>query len=329
MVCLIGLVGLAVDFGHVAARKTMLQNYVDAKAVAALKEQFGSPARTISAEDYLGALGTGTSAVIGPGAWDFATIGGGWVDPAPVSVPATMVPARSARVDALDVPLFFGPLFGIHSATIDADAIAFAPKRHVVIVQDVSGSMCQPCCGPCTVGGGIGPAKTANQTLVNWMVANPLPGDQVGIVEFNNAVVRTLGLTPLATSAGVVNSQITTMTAQGCTNIGAGITAGTALFTGPDVPQVERIMIVVGDGADPAGVAAATTTAANNARLQGIAVYTIYFSSAPTPADRAYLAALAQPPGYARPAGAAPVTPAMLTGLLIDIVTGVPMRLVQ
>ena len=65
MVCMIGLVGVAVDFGYVAARKNQLQNYVDAKAVAALKEQFGSPPRTISAEDYLGALGTGTSAVAG------------------------------------------------------------------------------------------------------------------------------------------------------------------------------------------------------------------------------------------------------------------------
>ncbi len=54
MIAMIGLVGLTIDFGHLAARRTMLQNYVDAKAVAALKEQFGSPPgrsrpRTISA----------------------------------------------------------------------------------------------------------------------------------------------------------------------------------------------------------------------------------------------------------------------------------------
>jgi hypothetical protein len=325
ILCMIGLVGVCLDFGYVAARKNQLQNYVDAKAVAALKEQFGSPPRIISAEDYLGTLGTGTSAVIGEGAWDF--VPRTFTEYPPVYLPASMVPARSATVGTFDVPLFFGPLFGIQSATIHVDAIAFAPKRDVVIVQDVSGSMC-PSGGspPCASGGGIGAAKTADVTLVEEMRDQQMPGDRVGVVAFAGGVVGTpLSLTTLAGGgASTVTSYLNGLAANGSTNIPSGIQAGTALFTGPDVTEVERIMILVGDGVD--GHQSQSESDADAAAALGIDVYTIYFcSSSCSASGQSYMGALIRGRGnYSQaPSGA------QLTSLLVGIVTNVPMRVVQ
>ncbi len=263
--------------------------------------------------------------MIGEGAWDFAPLA--FIQHPPNFLPATMVPARSATVDTLDVPLFFGPLFGIHSATIRAEAIAFAPKRHVVIVQDVSGSMC-PSGGspPCATGGGIGAAKNADQTLVNQMQSQNLPGDQVGVVAFNGGVVGTpLPLTTLAGGgASTVTGYINGLAAQGSTNIPSGIQAGTALFTGPEVPEEERILILVGDGVD--GNQGQSNSDATAAAAQGIDVYTIYFcSSSCSATGQNYMQSLTRGRGtYSQ----AP-TGAQLTTLLVGIVTNVPMRLVQ
>jgi hypothetical protein len=321
MVCMIGLMGLTIDFGHVAARKTMLQNYVDAKAVGALKEQFGAPARTISAEDYLGTLGQTVEAAggadVGAGAWDFAPRT--FTEHPPVLLPATMVPARSATVETLDVPLFFGTLFGIHTATVRAEAIAFAPKRDVVIVQDVSGSMS---------GTPLTNAISADQTLVQRMQSQNMPGDRVGVVSFDDAVTGTLELTPLATQAGAVTSFIGGLSTGGVTNIAAGINGGTARFSGPDRDEVERIMILVGDGAncctDVAQMDANTVAAADAAEAQGIDIYTIYYAGSNNN-TAAFLADLKRGRGYSREAPTGPE----LTQILTDIVTGVPMRLVQ
>jgi hypothetical protein len=328
MICMIGLVGVTLDFGHVVARKTMLQNYVDAKAIAALKEEFGSPTRRIELEDYLGhgfvnALSDpGLKAHIAPGVWNFTAVSNKWMTPAPFSLSASMVPARSATVAALDVPLFFGPLFGIQTATIHADAIAFAPKRDVVIVQDVSGSM---------NGAGIANAINADQTLVNQMQSQNMPGDRVGVVAFNGGVVGTpFPLTPLAGGGGgAVNGYIGGLAAGGSTNIPSGITAATNLFTatGTAVPSVERIMIVVGDGGDGNLNQSRNLAATAGNDTNQIHLYTIYFATNGNCQGNgaSYLAQLPQNRGYYR---CAP-SQQQLTGILTDIVTSVPMRLVQ
>lgn len=331
MICLIGVVGVTLDFGHVAARKNMLQNYVDAKAVAALKEEFGFPSQTIELEDYLGerivdAQETEPETSIAPGVWDFTALGDQWIDPAPLSLSASMVPARSATVESLEIPIFFGPLFGVDRIPIRADAIAFSPKRDVVIVQDVSGSM----------GSGSGSpreqALSADRTLVDQMDDQDMAGDRVGVVAFDSAVVDTLGLTPLAGSgAATVDGFIAGLSSSGGggTHIPSGISQGIDFLTasGPAVPSVERILIVVGDGGDgdfDDSLALAQTAGNDTNQIQ---VYTIYFATngdcSASGAD--YLSQLPQNRGYFRCAPGGPE----LTGMLIDIVTSIPMRLVQ
>jgi hypothetical protein len=332
MICMIGIAGVTIDFGHVAARKTMLQNYVDAKAVATLKEEFGSPTQRIELKDYLGdgfvnALADpGLKADVAPGVWNFTAVSNKWIAPAPFSLSASMVPARSATVAQLDVPLFFGPLFGIQTAKIHADAIAFAPKREVVIVQDVSGSM---------NGTPRTQAANANWTLVNQMQSHDMPGDRVGVVAFDSAVVGTLNLTNLNGGSTQVLNWIQTNLGTGGvggggTNIPSGIQAGTDMFTatGAAVPSVERIMIVVGDGGDgnlstSQGLAA---TAGNDTNR--INLFTIYFATGGNncgASGATYLQSLPQRRGNfsCAPNGS------QLTQIMTDIVTGVPMRLVQ
>lgn len=333
MICMVGIAGVTLDFGNVAARKAMLQNYVDAKAVAALKEEFGSPTQRIELADYLGngfvnsLANPGLKADVFPGVWNFTAVSNQWISPAPFSLSASMVPARNARVQQLDVPLFFGPLFGIQTASIHADAIAFAPKRDVVIVQDVSGSMS---------GTPLNQAINADRTLVSQMQTQNMPGDRVGVVAFDNTVVATLGLTPLAGSgAGTVDSFIAGLSTGNTTNIGAGINQANAFFAanGSPVPSVERIMIVVGDGSNccqnvgtlDANTNAAADTADNTHEVD---LYTIYFAANGNNCNNQTATFLA---GLIRNRGTFSCAPngTQLTQMLIDIVTGVPMRLVQ
>jgi hypothetical protein len=88
-------------------------------------------------------------------------------------------------------------------------------------------------------------------------------------------------------------------------------------------------MILVGDGANccnnVAQMDANTIAAANAAQAQGIDIYVIYFSANATTATWNFLSSLQRGRGYSRQAP----TGAQLTQILTDIVTGIPMRLVQ
>jgi Mg-chelatase subunit ChlD len=171
-------------------------------------------------------------------------------------------------------------------------------------------------------------AITADQTLVQRMADQDMPGDRVGVVAFDAAVVSTLELTPLATQEAAVISFIGGLATGGVTNIAAGINGGTARFSGPDRDEVERIMILVGDGANccnnVAQMDANTRAAADAAAAQGIDIYTIYYAGSSN-TTAAFLASLERGRGYSRQAP----TGTQLTQILTDIVTGVQMRLVQ
>jgi Mg-chelatase subunit ChlD len=203
------------------------------------------------------------------------------------------------------------------------DAIAFAPKRDVVIVQDVSGSM---------KGSPIAQAINADQTLVGEMRDQRMPGDRVGVVAFASDVSGTpLPLTILAGGgASTVTSHIGGLSAGGGTNIPSGIEAGIDMFsaTGPAVPEVDRIMILVGDGGDGNQSTSEGLAATAGDDTHRINFYTIYFATGNNNCQAqgaAYLQSLPQRRGYFR---CAP-TPQELTQIMADIVTGIPMRVVQ
>src|SRR5262245_9471768 len=142
MIPMTGLVGVALDYGRIAMVKYELQNYVDAKATAAIREKFGTSLK-VEAPAFLGAAGNGLQAKVGEtggktGAFDFADR---QYKGLLVSLPARGVPAVAAKVDDFSVKLMFGPLFGLTDAKLSASAIAYSPRRQIVIVQDLSGSM--------------------------------------------------------------------------------------------------------------------------------------------------------------------------------------------
>lgn len=324
MVPLVGLMGVALDFGKVVAAHSAAQAYVDAQAVAALKEEFGNPAQEVEIGHFLGTLAPGTAITedVEPGIWRF---GGSTFVPGTSfgDLDEDEVPARFARLpaDGIEIPLQFGALFGVPSVRIHAEATAFAPRREVIIVQDVSGSMSG------SAGGGqtkIEAAVDANLTMVDLMASQAMPGDEVGLVAFDDGIhdewVVELGL--LSDQQATLEATISDMTHVGGTSIATGLERANDMFdTGPN-PHVERIVILVSDGID--GGLSDSIEQADAAADKGAHVFTILFGDGGA-SEQDYLTDLVRGRGRFENA---PDSDA-LAGLMVDIVTGVPMRLVR
>ncbi|MGI9431378.1 MAG: VWA domain-containing protein [Myxococcota bacterium] len=327
MIPMVGIMALGFEIGNVAVQYRRLQNYVDSKAVAALKEEFGSLAQDVEFFRFVdGATAGGVvDAVPEKGHWDFDTFNNAspFVATNSLSLASGSVPAYRVAVESFDAPLLFGPLFNVASVVIRAEAVAFAPRREIVLVQDVSGSMCLPGGSPpCSSGGRIGPAKTADTQLITQMASQGIPGDRMGIVAFNDGVEDTQPLTPITSTNSLVNF-VNDLEGTGGTDVGAGINAGNDLFssTTPDV-EIARIMIIVGDGPGGSGAEAA----ADAAEALGADVHTIAFcDGGDCSAATSFLVGLTRGNGTFSQAPSGPA----LTQLLNDIVTGVPMKLVQ
>jgi len=337
MIPMVGVAAVALEFGNAAVHYRRLQNYVDSKAIAALRENFGNIPSDQRVQHSRFANGSATAGPGSPdalpvkGHWDFSVFNGAeqfTATPALNLAPGA-VPAYRVDVESFTVNLLFGSLFNVPSVDIHVEAVAYAPRREVVIVQDVSGSMCIQPDGsflprPCSDDARIGPAKDADTTLVEAMEAQDIPGDMVGIVAFNDGVVGTpLDLTPLSTQLNTVTQYIDDLAGDGQTDVGVGIGAGNALFSSntPN-PEIARIMIVVGDGRGGSGA----PQAANAAEALGADVYTIAFCGGGDCNDAEdFLDDLTRGNGFFRPAPDA----ATLLALMTDIVTGVPMKLVR
>ena len=238
---MIALTGLALDMGNVALVRTRLQNYVDAEAISALKERFGGIPRQVELADFVGPIGTGKDVVPDSGIFDFKSAkltktGALFLQP-------LEVPARHARITGFEVPLLFGPIVGVPSVKLDQEAVAYLGRRQVVIVQDVSGSMSQ--------GSRMPNAKNADRSVILEMEKQQIAGDQVGLVAFDDGLVTKQPLKALANGgAASLVSIVDGWGPMGGTNISLGIKEGAALFSEPHDRDVERILIVVGDGED-------------------------------------------------------------------------------
>jgi hypothetical protein len=253
MVSLIGILALVVDYGNVLVAQTALQNYVDAKALAHLKEEFGLPVPRVSIEDNVPfQLGT-PDAVPQRGAWRFnASKFDEFISVLQPGVPAIQVP-----VYQISQPLLLSGFFGVHHQTLSASAVSFVKKRHIVIIQDVSGSM---------NGTPIQQARSALTTFVDFMADRPMPGDTLGLVAYQTSVVRNTPLTPLDHfGAGELRNQISGLTANGGTATDLGIDAGRQQFQASPDALADQIAILVSDGApnDPGAAQSARDTLCN------------------------------------------------------------------
>jgi hypothetical protein len=352
MIPMVGIMALAVELGNVAVHTKRLQNYVDSKAVAELKERFGVARQNVEYHGFLNgvipasAASEETQAVRTPGHWNFLAAPG--TDPffptESLNLLAGRAPAYHFEVDPFEVPLLFGPLFGVPSVEIHAAATAFAPRREVVIVIDQSGSMCftptatpQPCPRP------PGPLPTSRMAqaipaavgAVNAMAAQQIPGDRMAVLAFSAAPnpmpAPGPGLLDLSNPGNVaaINGFIGNLGAGGSTNIAAGLNTAYGYFGAAPTPnpEVERIVILVGDGSDSTSTDTLIfNNVSNPAAINGIDTYTVTFCGGPCgdPVNNFY-----QTIAAGRGSRIATATPAALGTALANIVTGVSMKLVR
>jgi hypothetical protein len=138
-----------------------------------------------------------------------------------------------------------------------------AAKADVMIVMDTSGSMS---------GTKIGNAKSGAKTLVDTLG----PGVNVGLVEFDSAASRVIGLT---SAHDDVKTAIGGLAAGGLTDIGAGIDRAQTEIdnNGRDVPT---FMVVLGNGDTSGG-----ETPATNAKNKGTTIYGIAYGSGASTSD--------------------------------------------
>ncbi len=321
MVPMTGLVGVAVDFGRVAVKRSALQSFVDAKATAAIKEKFGT-VQTVEPGPFLGTLPPGHTLVVGGpggaiGTWDFEQKVYDSTVPVNAALAPRAVPAVGAEITGLDVPLMFGRLFGVEKATLAARAVAYSPRRHIVLVQDLSGSMS---------GTPLNQAKQSLQSFVSTLDGQDMPGDEVGLVVFGSTAEMREPLGELRNNAGNLSGDINNMQANlGGTNQKDGIDLAVTLFK-PVFPQeVARIMIVVTDGL-PNSAEAEHIAAADAACALGISVQAVFISSVGVGSQaQQFTQNLACGPLSAALVG----TPANLQQMLGNLVLKVPARLVD
>jgi len=324
MAPLMGLTGLALDMGNVALMRSKLQNYADAKAISSLKERFGGLPRQVLLEDYVGKAGTGKTKDADVGIFSFQF--GDFKPTGTLTLAAREVPARKAFVKDFPLPLIFGPIVGVPSVNVSVDAVAYLGRRQVVIVQDVSGSMSQ--------GSRMPNAKNADRRVIQEMESQQIAGDQVGLVAFDDGLVTKKGLTNLAGGgAGQLVGIVNGWSPQGGTNISLGIKEGASLYAEPHDADVERILIVVGDGEDCEFKKSVDEVNKEGAR--GIHVFTIMITGGQSfpggggcdnnGGPEKYFAALPRNRGVYKPSP----NGSDLSSLLVSIVAGIPLRLVQ
>jgi hypothetical protein len=240
LVPLIGFLALTIDFGNCLVAQTALQNYVDAKALAHLKEEFGLPVQEIAIDHHVPLLGESVPQPdLQRGAWQFNR---DRFDPFR-SVAQPGVPAVSADVPMFNRNLLLGGFFGIGSQQLSAHAVSFVKRRHIVIIQDVSGSM---------NGTPLSQSQTALRTFVNRMASQPMPGDSMGLISFGNTATT---LVPLALNdQGQIQNlltainQLTAPMGNG-TRTDLGLTQAQNEFALNPDPLADHIAMLVTDGA--------------------------------------------------------------------------------
>lgn len=239
MIPLIGVLALLLDYGNCIVAQTALQNYVDAKALAHLKEQFGLAVEEVSIDHHVPLYGEAVpTPVLERGAWRFDLQR---FDPF-TSVAQQGVPAVGVRVPSFDRNLLLGGFFGVGSQQLSASAVSFVRRRHIVIIQDVSGSM---------QGEKIQEARGALGTLVEYMAVNPMPGDMMGLVAYSGSVdasqSRDLALMT-SSQAHALRSKVSGLSAGGSTATEDGINRAREMFEASPDDLADQVAILVSDG---------------------------------------------------------------------------------
>ena len=181
---LLGFAALAIDLSYLRLARMQAQNAADAGAHAALMELRKSRDEDVARERATQIVNmnviAGDQAVIEPGedvvfgGWDFPSH---TFDPGADYVNAVEVTVRrEADAPGGSIPLMLARIWGADSANVKSNgsSVGALRAREILIVQDVTASFL----------GEIDQARNADLTLLDYLHASGMPGDQVGMVTF-------------------------------------------------------------------------------------------------------------------------------------------------
>ena len=339
MVVLTGMAALSVDLSYLYLANTELQIAADAASLAAMdaiRDGKSRPdARRVAVAVASQNQAAAESVELGPedivfGTYDFAEDrferGGVFGNPTAVQVIARRT--RNSRGGPVDT--IFAGVFGQAQSDVSAAAIASAAERDLVFVQDTTFSFLEE----------IDQAKGAGITMVRAMAGQNLGGDRVGVISFNEASRRELGMTTVESELPSIVDAIgdiqpcTDNTLPNCqgTDIAQGFNAATAMMRAHR-SFAQKAIVLVSDGMPfPSDRRQPAIDAANAADRAGISIFTVTLtqeSSGCIPGtscdDAAFNAGLVR--GY----GEAYHTPDAddLDDLLLRVLASMPNRLVR
>jgi hypothetical protein len=337
---LVGMIGLGVDMSYVVLTRGELQDASDAAALAAMQSlrrgQTQAQARQ-AAVDVAAANSAGGNDVrlasndVIFGNYDFDRRrflpGRNFDNPAAVRVLAR----RTEGSPGGPVPTIFASVLGIDQANVAADAIAAIGKRELVIVQDITFSFLEE----------IDDATDADATLVAAMVRQNLGGERVGVVTFNEAASRRLGLTEVHANENVIIDELQSIQACpnsstrncGGTHIATGFDEATSLFQDEGESNAQRVIVLVSDGMPyPSNRRGPAIDAANAAAREGINIFTVTLTQESSGGSYGSGGADAEfNRGLVRGFGRAYHTPNSedLDDLLLQVLREIPVSLVQ
>lgn len=341
LVATLGISSLAVDMSYFYVTSNRLQTAADAAALAGAMVMSDKTAMRKEAKKYAQMNVPEDAKIlvdsdIISGRWNHGsrefTAGGNPQN-------AVKVTTRMSQESGNPVGTFFAGVLGINDVDITTSAVAaFDPVDDwdFVVAQDVTSSFSTE----------IADARDADQALLDCIRDNATGGADPlwGMVLFTGVSTNYEPLQSVADNYWSLSQSVSDLTLCNgpgmpiCsgTHVAPGITAATNLFaTSPHGPEINRAVVVVGDGApNPTGPNSKLTIqqmkdlankAADSAAAKGISVFTVFYDETNDDAAAAFFEGLVRGKGRAM---RTPI-PTDLPELLLSICKQTALRLVD
>ncbi len=341
LVAVLGMSSMAVDMSYFYVTRNNLQTAADAAALAGAMVMSNPTEMRKEAKKYAQMNVSGDAKVLA----DADIASGRWDHDSRVFAPggnpqnAVKVTTRMSKGNGNPVGTLFANVFGVDDVDIATSAVAaFDPADDwdFVVAQDVTSSFSTE----------ISYARDANQALLDCLRDRAGPGKDplLGIVLFTGVSTEYQALQSIADNYSNLSKSVGAldlcnkpgMPACSGTHVAPGITAAIDTFAdSPHGPEVNRAILVVGDGApNPSGPNKNLTIqqmknlanqAADAADAQGISVFTVFYDADNDDAAAAFFEGLVRGKGrFMRAPDAAD-----LPGLLESVCTQTALRLVD
>jgi Flp pilus assembly protein TadG len=223
-----GFATIAIDVGCIFTAKNELQSAVDASALAAAS---GLTFSQSTAVQRAMEISNRNLVLRQPLALQSSEI--------------ALLDNTTARVSAQrSVSLFFAKVLGLQTTRISATATARLGNRDIMIILDRSGTMDDDTVDP-NVPQPITTTQNAANAFVDYVAGNSLVSDRIGLVSYSTTATLN---NPLGRNFAQVKTRISSLKADGYTNIGQSIQyANSALIQGAQA-RTYRTEILLSDG---------------------------------------------------------------------------------